>query len=834
MKLNFFIFTLFNLLKVFKTIEFDLIKNSNLEYENNIYYNEYYHNIKDYFFGNQILSEGKWDLIVKIFYFIKQHTNSSNLIDEELVKCALSILNEKTKNTSNYLITLGYSGKDFSDLGLEHECLRNNFNYYLITYEFINGSVIRNKIQTNSFKFFQQLTFYTGLCLPKKCSSSLQFLFNRTVDSALYKFLLENMNIRNMRVYTIENKNNTFKKDPTITYNYNGTYSEEKTKNEYYKFIIFKYFFNITLLILLLQFVISIILYIFCKPILNAMKLRKQKIKEKEEESSEILEENSTGQLFREIKFNREKENACSEKIFEIIKYFSLLDNIKFLSKNKNDYFDSINLDTIAYLRIITMILMIFINNFEVLIKIPAQYFFYEPFYTRYYTFILKFSSFSVDIWLSLDGFETIYKLINYYKKYELSKKGKGKTFIYLLKFYLSSIYKYISFFILFILVNYLTKYFIYSFARGALFEYYSNHIYNNRLVNEKMFEYLIPGYSLYYFYKNKCSIHGISYISKFSLIFINEVYAYTLFLIIFYLSYLFKRQIFDYLILIINFVIYVANFWLIEFKESENENGNVYYSYKLVFDNFATTRYPHIVFNFFFLGAMSGLICFYDSDISSSNSICNGDEKIPFKFCFDLVKFYDYLIEKGRKIWIILLILLQILISYSFYFLVKNNNNSIDIPFENIQKFVLSYESGLFVFLFCNIMILVTLIRKENEGKEKYFSSLTILIDRISFSFFQTINLFMYTFYCFFNFQVELSIQNLFFVTFSLFILVLASNLMLTLAIVLPLKIINKKILKNILKEKINEEKSRKISEDSSILQKSIISDINNSIIKE
>ena len=87
---------------------------------------------------------------------------------------------------------------------------------------------------------------------------------------------------------------------------------------------------------------------------------------------------------------------------------------------------------------------------------------------------------------------------------------------------------------------------------------------------------YLIPGYSLYYFYKNKCSIHEISYISKFSLIFINEVYAYTLFLIIFYLSYLFKRQIFDYLILIINFVIYVANFWLIEFKESENENGNV------------------------------------------------------------------------------------------------------------------------------------------------------------------------------------------------------------------------------------------------------------------
>ena len=116
-----------------------------------------------------------------------------------------------------------------------------------------------------------------------------------------------------------------------------------------------------------------------------------------------------------------------------------------------------------------------------------------------------------------------------------------------------------------------------------------------------------------------------------------------------------------------------------------------------------------------------------------------------------------------------------------------------------------MSYESGLFIFLFCNIIILITLIRKENEEKEKNFSSFYILIDRTSFSFFQTINLFIYTCYCFFNFQIELSIQNLFFVTFALFFLVLTGNLMFTLAFVLPFKIINKKILKNYIIEKIN-----------------------------
>ena len=751
----------------------------------------------------------------------------------ELANCTFSLFKKSTDDTPNYLNALGFSGKELSDLGLMHECLGAGFNYHLITYQFINGSFIKNNIQTNSFIFFQQHTFYTGLCLPKGCTSILQFLFNKTVDQKLYDFLLNYTDIINVRIYTIRSandKNNALKKDPTITYDIDGKYNETKTKNEYYKYVMFNIFFYIIISIIFLQIVISIILYIFYKPILNSRKLKEEKIEEKEEESSEIEEENSSKKLFGKIKLKKEKEKNCCEKYFEKIKYFSIFDIIKFFSQNKNIYFDNINLDTITYLRIITMLLMIFINNFEVLIKIPAPYFFYEIFYKRSSTFILKFSSFSVDIWLSLDGFETMYKLISYYKKYELNKKDKGITFKYLFKFYLGSIYKYISFFILFILANYFTKYFIYFFTREALFEYYSNHIYNNRLDNEKLFIYLIPGYSLYYFYYNKCSIYGISYISKYSEIFINEVYAYSLFLLIFYLSYLFKNQIFDYLILLMNFVLYISNFWIIEFKPKER----VYYSYKLVFDNFITTRYPHMVFILFFLGAMSGLTCFYDKDISSSNSICNESEKIPFKFCFHFVKFYDYLLEKGRKIWIIILIGIQILISFSFYFLVKNNNDSIYIPFENLQKLVLSYESGLFVFIFCNITILITLIRKENEEKEKNFSSFYILIDRTSFSFFQTINLFIYTCYCFFNFQIELSIQNLFFVTFALFFLVLAGNLMFTLAFVLPFKIINKKILKNYIIEKINIDEMERMSENSTILQKSFNSEINNSNIKE
>jgi hypothetical protein len=172
---------------------------------------------------------------------------------------------------------------------------------------------------------------------------------------------------------------------------------------------------------------------------------------------------------------------------------------------------------------------------------------------------------------------------------------------------------------------------------------------------------------------------------------------------------------------------------------------------------------------------------------------------------------------QKGRKFWVIFFILIQVLISYSFYILVGLNDNSIFIPFNTLQKIVASYESGLFVFLFCIILILLIFIRSENVGKEKNDSSIIYLIERTNFSFFQTTNLLMYTFYCFFYFQVKLNIQNLFIVTFGLFFIICFENLLFTLAFVFPFKMLNRKIIERFMKDKKKSgtfERPSKISE--------------------
>jgi hypothetical protein len=236
-----------------------------------------------------------------------------------------------------------------------------------------------------------------------------------------------------------------------------------------------------------------------------------------------------------------------------------------------------------------------------------------------------------------------------------------------------------------------------------------------------------------------------------------------------------------------------LLNYWICAFKSDEN----TYYSYKLVLDNFLTVRYPHIIFNYFFFGAMAGLTCFYYKDSFSNNSLSNDNEKCPFRFCYNMIKFFDYLIQNGRFFWIILILLLQLFICFSFNILLILNNNSFYIPLNAEQKIVLCYETGLFIILFCFIIIMFYFIKNENENKEKNYSSLIFLIDRTNISFINLINLTLYSYYCIFSFQLKLSYQNLWIITFGLFFLICFENLISILSFVYFIKITNRKIVK-------------------------------------
>ena len=768
---------------------------------------------------NNNLKDGRDDILVAIARFIEKNTNTiKGGMSPYFFSCLFSIILEKYGNYESYLGMAAFSGKGLSDLGLQEECLRNNYIYYLLTYDYINGSFVTFNEQNKAFLFFQQNTFYTGICLTRGCNRYLNFLFNETLDDIFYEYLKKNLSIENAKVYDIGKVDNASRPiNPYATYDEDGKYNPEKTKNEENKYNEYNILQTIVFIILSIQFIISLIIHIFYKPYMKAKELRNE-IEDGDSSIEQEEENNESSQIFGNEKEEKEKEQIRSTGgIAEFLyNYFSMFNNIKILLKKKSQYYNDNNLEIICFFRIVCMLLITFINNFEVLIKIPSKDFFDEKFYRRYTFFILKFASFSVDVWICLDGFESMYKLINYYKKYIFSKNKTTMSFKELLIFYLYSFYKVIAFFIFFLIVNYYNKYFIYAKSDMTLFEYYSNHIYNDSLEN-KQFKFLIPGYIFYYTYYKKSSIYDESIISKFSLLIINEFHVYTIFLLIFYISNLLKSKLFDYILLVLNVLVYLANYWICRFKPNEK----TYYTYKLVLDNFLTSQYPHILFNYFFFGAMAGLTCFYFKDSLSNNSFSNDNENSPFRFCYHSIKFFDYLIQNGRIFWIILALILQVVLSFSFNFLVTHND-TILMSFNTWEKIVSCYESGLFVLLFCFIIILIYFIKDENKSKN--YSSFFFLIERINFSFLICINLILYSYYCFFYFQLKLNYQNLWIVTFGLFFIVCFENLILTLAFVFLFKMINKKIIRHFLAP---EEKNERFTKKGELLERSTASEL-------
>lgn len=775
-------------------------------------------NLKEFLqnFNNlQYIGDGINDIFATIINFILNYTNVIKANRSKDVINCISSLGDKTEDITNYLGMIAFSGKGVSDLGLEEECLRNNYTYNLLTYDYINGSYVTFSDQTKAFLFLQQNTFYTGICLPNICSRVLNFIFNETLDDIFYKYLKENLNIQNAKIYDI-GKGNVFRPEPYETYEEDGGYNYNKTLNEKKKYDLFNILKKIVYWILFIQFVVSLAIHIFYKPYIKTKELRNEI--DDNDSSCEPEEDNENKPIFNAENETKEKEEEKSilQGLGEFIyNYISMFNNIKILLKKKNLYYNSNNLEIISFLRIFCMILITFINNFEVLIKIPSKDFFFEEFYKKKTFIMLKFTSFSVDMWICLDGFETTYKLINYYKKYVINKNKTSMNFKTLCMFYLYSFYKLISFYIFFLLTNYLVKYFIYNKSDNAIFEYYSNHIYNDKISNHELFSFLIPGYTFYYSYYKQISIFEKSIITKFSLLILNEFQIYIIFLLIFYINNLLKSKIFDYLILIVNIILYSLNFWICQFKNNEI----TYYSYKLVLDNFLTTRYPHIIFNYYFFGALAGLTCFYFKDSFSNNSLLNESEKAPFRFCFHLVKFFDYLVQNGRYFWIALIIILQLVICSSFNILVKHNNNSIYIPFNTIQKFVLCYETGLFIILFCILVIFMFFIKNEIENKVNNNSSLIFLIERTKFSFIMSIKMILYSYYCIFNFQLKLNYQNLWIITFGIFFIICLENLVLTLAFIFLFKMTNKKIIKYFLSRR---EKVQRFSKAEELFDKS------------
>ena len=725
--------------------------------------------------------------------------NNLTLDEDEFNKCTNKLLN-KTNNIYNYLYLFSYSGKELSDLGLQSDCINNGFSYYLLSFNYKKFS--KKKI----YEFLEQDNFYIGLCLFNECELLINKIFNNNN-------LTFNRSITNFAIMKIDENKNCDKNIPeeeciSLPYyslNRNGFFSKELTEKEKAKYTKFYILFIITISILSIEITLSLLLYCGYNLYINSKILSKElnidiENENENDNNEEEDEEGVEGQIiFANNPSQKEKKETCSSKLLKILyKYFSLFTNVIILIIKKTKYFNNNNMGTITQLRIFSLILITFYTNFEILTKISSQVFINDSFYKEIYFAFLKFASFGLDIYICLEGFEVMYKLINFYKSNYYNKGNRTITLVGIIKFYLYSLYKIFGYIILFFIVNYFNRYYIYIHSNGVLYSYYSNQLNKNKY---NLFQIFNPKYTFFsYFYnddkENIADIDQFIYDSKMSLFFVNEFYFFTLFIIIFYIGNKMKSKIYDYSILLFIFISYFITYFICTYSDTYDDNK--YYTYKNITRNILLIKYPHISFNHYLIGAFTGLICFYLKDGNSDNSIIN-DKDCPFVFCSNILDVFDCLIQKLRLVSIYFGLFVLILISLTYNILIylnriKYQNENILLEFTVPLKIIYYYESGIFIFTFCFITIL--LYSYENESKIIGNYNIMNLINRISFTYINTIYLLTYSYYCLYSFNLKLSYLNLWFITIGIIVFFCFENLALTIAFVMPFKIIFKTLL--------------------------------------
>ena len=260
--------------------------------------------------------------------------------------------------------------------------------------------------------------------------------------------------------------------------------------------------------------------------------------------------------------------------------------------------------------------------------------------------------------------------------------------------------------------------------------------------------------------------------------------------MIIFYIGILLKSKLYDYAILIYIFLSYILSYPLCSLIDNKE-----FYTYNLIVRSISLIKFPLIFFNHYLIGCITGLICFYIKDSTLGNSMINEQDKCPFNFSIKILQIFDYLIQKARKLFLFFTFSIQFLICMSFtILLIINKDKKIPIKFNTSLKIIDYYESGLFIFTFCFNTIIFFYDENEKRNSTRY--NLLNLLYQINFSYINTIYLMMYSFYCYFDLQLKLTYQNLWFITIGLFIFLCIENIIITILFIMPFKIIFKSLL--------------------------------------
>ena len=726
------------------------------------------------------------------------------------------------------------SGKSLNDFGNEFVCnynVRRNVSY--MTLHFFLGTP---ELKNDKEEFFGQEYFYIGLCLPKKCEKAAKFLVHN--DKVMN--ITHESGLSNVKLYINEDIVN-------LSTELSPFYSI--LINIYIGLNILKLLIGIWRIIFLNKGYEG---YYAEIEINEKEKEKKGNLPDSDGNNNEqknnqpVFNVNKSLENGKDASFTYtsdisediidEGENLYNpisdkEKYFpvylKILKIFDLFDNLKILSSNSNKYYNSSRIKSLYILRFLLMIMSIIQQIMYIQIDLPSKNYFNGDFYSSYTFVLIKLCINASTFWITLDAVIFGYKLMSFLKKeIKLSVNFEIK-YIKFLKFLLLTFPKFFIFLLAFLILHLNAYKLTFELCKGN--KVFSNYLYYNDTVQQAsyslrnnngpgdFFKHFIP-FRLNYIdfiedikiersndnhtnYTTDVSGYEIpSPFLKNTDLFVNvcfnEFYLIILMVNISYFSYKIRNKYFDFSILIINFILYL--FPLIgKMNPYRGDITEQDYNFRYVLGQNYSEKYTHYFINFFYFGFLIGVMKFYHEEniyyMKKKKNIFQKKFYLPFEFCKIIITKLSKLKFIVKRIILIGCIILLLIISLS-YNLIQRKNISPDYPIKlekirGIIKFLFYYEknlSGIFFFIFLMAYIVYP---KNTYIKNISSSTIFIVLERISFSFYLCFVYLIYAQFCVFVMDMPISYPNLTFNITGMFFIIFVFSLLNTALFELPVR---------------------------------------------
>lgn len=766
---------------------------------------------------SQVL-EWEQNLYKKLFHsytkVIQVYSSSEFFKSQEYQVCTEEIYTDISYKHDVLYNMIRYSGKGLLEVGSEEECLNNKMAYFLLIIIKYNDHFYSS--ETASDIFIDNRNSFSGFCVMKDCVGFIEKLFDAKHNPGFHEYLGNAINIYSVQLIRAEEIITTKE-------------GYDSKRMEIFVWCIFALFVYLIIKIIIFFFGITMYNSNSAFSLFNDIDYEYDEDdsnKDNSKNKNSLLEKLTNQSLNDRIKFKSALNLTKSEKeitlsklnlsklnlsksideeddknkmnnnspLFHIIYViFSFDSGINLVSTTTNLVYNSIGLDMFNFFRVWALFWMTYQHNLWALIRIPTRDIANVSFFKSFYFSIVKYSIYSPDMYIIIDGLILGYKLMIYTKQVIHEKNTTEINIKALLSFYINILPKAALFIFVFFMFHFFTDDYVILFNLGTMFKYFTkNFIYCRECMKNPMILITNPIKFLYLNFINQ----DRSFINcfKFVHIFMNEFICCTGILIIFYISFRLKNKKFDYSI----FIFLILNIILSFLSMNSFIKGELY-SLNIFMGESSSLKYTHLFINTYLIGFFLGISIFYYRDMISKNPLGNHNKYRPFSYCHKFIIQADRLSKNKKLTVIIILIIIQSLLSCSFYFLCHTldtlASDGLNFTHSSLLALYDKYEKILFIISYTMMILFITIYPNDTLFKQVYSCNIFSIFSRVGFSYFCSMDTMIYMFYSLCKIELHLSYLNLLIMTIGLVFILSFVNGIIVMLIELPIKIIIKLI---------------------------------------